>query len=339
MFIVDAHLDLGFNAVRGRDITQPAIAQPADDSGIASVGLPDLRAGGVELLCGTIFCEPAGRVTADGQSPGYKTYPEARDAAREQLAWYQKQFAAGQMRQVLSRTDLPRVNATASNAATPAMILLLEGADPIVELAEVAHWHAAGLRIVGLAWQQTRYAGGTGSPGPLTPDGIALIKELDRFGIIHDISHLAEESFWQLLDQTNGPIIATHSNCRALIPTDRQISDEMILAIARRNGVIGMNFYDRFLVPPAEAGRRATLGDVSRHIRHICDLLGDATHVGLGTDMDGGLGRDQIPAEIFTSADLPKLADHLNREGFSDRDIAGIMGGNWLNCFYNSLPG
>lgn len=336
MLIVDAHLDLGFNALRGRDITLPAISQPADDSGIASVGLPDLRAGGVGLICGTIFCEPAGRVDAEGKVPGYKNYAEAKQMALDQLAWYQKQFAAGQLKQVLTLADLPADGQP--TRPTPAMILLLEGADPIVELSEVATWHAAGLRIVGLAWKQTRYAGGTGNPGPLTADGVALVKELDKFGIIHDISHLAEEAFWQLLDLSAGPIIATHSNCRALIPTDRQISDEMIKAIASRNGVVGMNFFDKFLVPHAETGRRATLQDVIRHIRHICDLLGNASHVAIGTDMDGGLGRDQIPQEIITSADLPKLADHLSKAGFSDQDVAGIMGLNWLNFFKTALP-
>jgi membrane dipeptidase len=118
---------------------------------------------------------------------------------------------------------------------------------------------------------------------------------MDRHGMIHDLSHLAEESFWQLLDTTGGPVMASHSNCRAIVPTDRQLSDEMIRAVARRGGAIGINFFDKFLVPPAEHGkRRATLGDVVTHVKHMCDLIGDARHVGLGTDMDGGLGREQI---------------------------------------------
>ena len=112
-----------------------------------------------------------------------------------------------------------------------------------------------------------------------------------QIGIIHDVSHLAEESFWQLLDISSGPVMASHSNCRAIVPTDRQLSDEMIGALISRGAVIGINFFDRFLLPPAEIGRRADLGDVVRHIRHICDLAGNAQHVGLGTDMDGGLGR------------------------------------------------
>ena len=173
----------------------------------------------------------------------------------------------------------------------------------------------------------------------LTRDGIRLIPELDRFRIVQDTSHLAEESFWQLLELTSEKAIASHSNCRSIVPTDRQLSDAMIRAIAARDGVIGINFYDRFLIPPDEYGkRRATLADVVRHMKHICDLLGDATHVGIGTDMDGGLGREQIPVEIETSADLPRLADALSSGGFPDEAVRGIMGENWMRFFRSAFP-
>jgi membrane dipeptidase len=169
---------------------------------------------------------------------------------------------------------------------------------------------------------------------------VSLVRELDRFGIIHDASHLAEESFWQLLDQSGGPVMASHSNCRTIVPTDRQLSDEMIRALVRRGGVVGINFFDKFLVPPAEyKARRATLADVARHVRHMCDLAGDASHVGIGTDMDGGLGREQIPREITTSADLPRVGEALADAGFSDADVRAIIGGNWLRFFREHLAG
>ncbi len=165
-------------------------------------------------------------------------------------------------------------------------------------------------------------------------------KALDRFGVIHDASHLAEESFWQLMDLSAGPVIASHSNCRAFVPTDRQLSDEMAKAIVGRGGVIGINFYDRFLLKPAEyKTRRATIADVVEHVRRFCDLAGDARHVGLGTDMDGGLGREQIPEEIRTSADLPRVAEALSAGGFGDADVGAIMGGNWVRYFRANLGG
>ena len=339
MLIVDAHLDLAYNALRGRDVLRPAAEQTPDPEGIPTVGLPDLRAGGVGLICSTVFCAPA-----LGDEPGYNTPQEACDVACAQRTWYQCREAAGEFRFVRTRGDLDRIGGSGSRTeardGTPlSSILLLEGADPLRTAADLPEWFDAGLRIVGLAWKRTRYAGGTAAPGPLTPEGVELVRELDRFGIIHDTSHLAEESFWQLMDLTPGPVMASHSNCRAIVPTDRQLSDDMIRAIVRRGGVIGINFYDKFLLSPAEyKTRRATLADVARHVRYMCDLAGDAQHVGLGTDMDGGLGREQIPQEITTSADLPRVADALSAAGFGDEDVRGIMGGNWVRFFRERLP-
>src|SRR5260370_531566 len=164
----------------------------------------------------------------------------------------------------------------------------MEGGDPLQTPQDVGEWFSAGLRIVGLAWKRTRAAGGSGAPGRLSAEGVELVRELDRFGIIHDASHLAEESFYQLFDLTDGPIMASHSNCRAFVPTDRQLSDGMIRAIIERDGVIGINLFDKFLLPPQEYGkRRATLDDVMRHMKYVCDLAGDAEHVGSGADLDG----------------------------------------------------
>lgn len=352
MIIVDAHLDIAYNVTRGRDPRMPAAQQPATDREIATVGLPDLQAGNVALICATIFCSPG----SYGGRQGYTNSEEARAQALSQRKWYQDRIAEGLMR-LVGDTGVPPVRGASENQSTDfardahprnaratteplPFILLLEGADAIRAPEDVKEWFDAGLRIVGLAWKQTRYAGGTGAPGPLTPEGKALVKELDRFGIIHDTSHLAEESFWNLLDITDRPIIATHSNCRSIVGDgDRHLTDEMIRAIATRGGVIGINFYDKFLLPRTEHGsRRATLADVVRHMKHICDLTGSAEHVAIGTDMDGGLGREQIPVEITTSADLPRVADALSWAGFGDSDVAKIMGGNWLACFRALLP-
>ena len=164
----------------------------------------------------------------------------------------------------------------------------------------------------------------------------------DRIGIIHDTSHLAEESFWQLLDISGGPVIASHSNCRSIVPTDRQLSDDMARAppLQAPGSVIGINFFDRFLLTPGEQGRRrARLGDVVRHAKHFCDLAGDAFHVGLGTDMDGGLGREQSPLEITTSADLPRVAEALSEEGDLVMRTSGPSSGrNWMRFFRENLP-
>jgi membrane dipeptidase len=336
--IVDAHLDLAYNVTRGRDPRMPAKDQPRAHNEIATVGLPDLRAGGVDLICATIFAMPSGE-HAPG---GYRDTGGAHAQALAQLGWYRQQFDDGVAGLITGGTGFQPVrgsqHALQTRATGQQMILLMEGADPIRTPADVQFFFNAGVRIVGLAWKQTRYSGGTGVPGPLSPAGVELVKELDRFGIIHDASHLAEESFWQLMKLTSGPVIASHSNCRAIVPGDRHLTDDMLREIARRGGVIGINFFDKFLLPPAEYGtRRATLVDVARHMRHICDLTGSSDYVGIGTDMDGGLGREQIPVEIETSADLGKLAGALTHAGFADAQVAGVMGENWRRYFSQQL--
>jgi membrane dipeptidase len=333
MLITDAHLDLAYNAVRGRDVTLPAERQTATDTdGAPSVGLPDLRAGGVDLICATIFTEPA----KSAAGTGYKNAEEARAAALAQLNWYRGQEEAHRLSIVRNASDLPPAKGPPDRTKA---IILMEGADPLRSPDDIPEWFAAGLRIVGLAWKATRLAGGTGEPGPLTPEGRALVPALDRHHIIHDTSHLAEESFWQLLDLTPGPVFASHSNCRAIVPTDRQFSDDMIKALAKRGGVIGINFFDKFLLRPAEhKTRRATLNDLIAHIKHIADLTGSANHIGLGSDMDGGFGAQHIPEEIQTSADLPKIADALHDANFSDEDTRGILGANFLRFFQKNLP-
>jgi membrane dipeptidase len=323
MYIVDGHLDLSYNALRGREVLAEAARQSADEEGIPSVGLPDLRRGGVKLILATIFCEPS----RDGK-PGYTNPQEAAAAGWAQLDWYRRQQQAGEIDIVCSAGELARPSERIK------AIILMEGADPILDAADAVRWRDAGVRVVGLAWRNTRYAGGTGAPGPLTPEGRRLVPELDRLSIVHDLSHLAEESFWQLLDCAHGRVIASHSNCRAIVPTDRQLSDAMIRAVAARGGIVGINFYDRFLLRPDEYGkRRATLADVALHARHMADVIGDARHIGLGTDMDGGLGREQIPVEIATSADLPRVADALADAGFGDADVNRIMGQSWRDFF------
>src|SRR5205809_930455 len=108
----------------------------------------------------------------------------------------------------------------------------------------------------------------------------------------------------------------------------------MIKAIAGRGGVIGINFNDKFLLRPAvHKTSRATLADVVEHVKHMCALAGNADHVEIGTDMDGGFGAEQIPEEIRTSADLPVMANALALAGFSPPEVQKIMGGNWLRFF------
>lgn len=349
MLIVDAHLDLAYNGLRGRDIRRAAVEQTGgkdDGEGIPTVGLPDLRkaAGGegIGFVCATIFTpgdDPAnhtnlghGVFTGDSQVDGWK-----------QMELYLQLMKEGEIDLVTTADEIPATGCAGASVGgvkggVPCLVLM-EGADPIKTPADAKMWFDVGVRAVGMAWKRTRYAGGTGAPGGLTPEGRELVKELDRLGMIHDVSHLAEESFWDLMKVGTGPIFASHSNCRTFVPTDRQLSDEMIKALIDRGGAIGINYFDKFLLrPEVYKTRRANLGDVVTHIDHICQLAGNAKHVGIGTDMDGGLGRENIPEEVTTSADLGKLGETLSARGYSPEDVAGILGENMAGFFRRSLP-
>lgn len=330
--IADAHLDLAYNALRGRDVLKPAMEQTPDGEGTPSVGLPDLRRGGAVLICASIFCEPA-RAGAGG----YNSPDEAHAMALSQLRWYGDRAAEGHLAIVADAASLAAASSLTRAGVVPA-VLLLEGADPIRGEEDLVMFSRAGLRVVGLAWRQTRFAGGTGAPGPLTADGRWLVRALDELHMIHDVSHLAEESFWQLLELARGPAMASHSNVRAIAGTDRHLSDVMIRALAARGGVMGINLYDRFLLPHSEHGRRRpTLDDAVRHVRYVCDLLGDCRHVGIGSDMDGGFGAEHLPEGVHNWSDLRRLAESLSRAGFCDADVAAVMSGNWLRFMAASL--
>ncbi len=330
--IVDAHLDLAWNVSRGRDVTEAAADQPIVENETATVGLPDLHAGDVDLVCGTLFA-----LKGDG---GYHDQIGAAWQAFAQLKSYYAWAAGGLIRPVQTAADL--------DSKGLGLIVLMEGADPINldgrdGLESPAWWFERGVRMVGMAWGQTRFAGGTAAPGPLTDDGRRLVRELDQLGMIHDASHLAEASLEDLLDLATGPVCASHSNCRAIVrddPRGRHLPDGQIRAIVGRNGVIGINLLDSFLLPPGElATRRATLADVVAHVRHVCDLAGDDHHVGLGSDLDGGFGRERVPEELHSAADLGRLGDALSTGGFGDDAVARILCGNWRAFFRQSLPG
>ncbi len=356
MLIVDAHEDIAYNAVFGeRDFRLSAHEKrqrdPGDNKagreGDAIVGVPDLLKGNVAVVFGTLYASPARSAFGGEKRDGYTTPQEAEAQARKQLDYYRRVADEDDRVTIIqSRSDLDAHRAVWQSPDEKAhrvgVVMLMEGADPIVKPDDVKRWFDEGVRIVGLSWSQTRYAGGTRAPGPLTDDGKQLLRQMNDAGMIWDVSHLAEESFWQGLDQFHGRVIASHSNCRSYVPTDRHLSDEMIRALVERDAVIGTVIYNRFLKEDwkPEMGKSAvTLGDdVLRHVDHICQIAGNARHVGIGSDFDGGFGAQSIPAELDTVADLPKLATVLTGAGYKQADVENIMGGNWLRLLHESLP-
>jgi membrane dipeptidase len=158
---------------------------------------------------------------------------------------------------------------------------------------------------------------------------------MEELGILLDLTHLSDKAFWQALDCFNGPVLASHNNCRALVPHQRQFDDKQIRPIIARGGVIGVAFDNWMLRPGWVRGARdnpsVTLTHVVDHIDHVCQLAGNSQHAAIGSDLDGGFGREQSPSDLDSIADLQRLPEILSKRGYSDADIESIMHGNWLS--------
>lgn len=348
--IVDAHQDIAYSAwALQRDLRQSALitrareaaTQPAQTEEFCTVGLPELRAGGVGLMTGSIFLEPSHSSSARAGYV-YSTAEEAHHQAHGQVDYYHRLAASGDVLLVRSRADLDELERMRKTTPVVGLLMGMEGADPVRSPDDVAMWWERGVRQIGLAWAYgSQYCGGNKAPGPLAPQARPLLAQMQAVGMTLDVSHLAEESFWQALKLFGGRIIASHANCRALVPGERQLSDEMIRAIVARGGVIGVVLYNTFLQAgwTLERGKEAvTLAHVVRHIDHMCQIAGDARHVGIGSDLDGGFGREATPAEIDTVADVHLLGAALASAGYAPADVKDIMGGNWLRFLRAALP-
>jgi membrane dipeptidase len=241
------------------------------------------------------------------------------------------------------RTHLAEWQAFLANPSTTkrppiGFILSMEGAPPILKPTDVQEWYDAGLRLVGPAhYGPNEYCHGTGCEGGLTADGRELLREMDKVGMLLDATHLADQSFWEALDIYQGPVLASHHNCRALVPGDRQLTDEQIKALIARGAVIGAAFdnwmiipgYKKWVTPSSEV----SLEHIADHIDHICQLAGNAKHSGIGTDLDGGFGKEQSPGDLDTIADVQKLRGIFEKRGYKPDDIEGIFWRNFVGFF------
>jgi membrane dipeptidase len=334
--IVDAHLDLAWNALHtGRDLTQPL-----DPASTALTSLPALGAAGVGVVVATLFAEPADAWLGP-VADGYRTPEEAEARALAMLALYRDWEARGCVRVITGRASLEAHLASFAADAVPGLVLLMEGADPIRAVGDLAEWWRRGVRLIGLAWGPTRYAGGTGSTTGLTPLGAELLEAMAELGVIHDASHLSEEAFAAALPLPHHALCVTHATGRALmtaqpgrIPLNRFLSDDQIRAVAERDGVIGLALLNDFLQPGWRAGDPpVTLAaHAAAHLRHIARIAG-WDRVGIGSDVDAGHGRAETPAELDSVADWPRIADIAPTEA-----RPGVLGGNWLRFLRAALP-
>jgi membrane dipeptidase len=246
------------------------------------------------------------------------------------------------------RADTPPEEADprpAPTASPVGLCVLMEGAEGVRAPGELEEWWARGVRLIGLAWAGNRYCGGTGEPGPLTSEGYALLEAMADLGFGLDLSHMDAESALQALDAYPGTILASHANAARLLKgmeTNRHLPDEVIRGLFERDGVIGVVPYNRFLLPgwsKSDLRETVSLQYVVAQIDTMCQMAGDARHVGIGTDFDGGFGLQSVPSELDTIADLHKLAPLLSEKGYTEADIAAIFGQNWIDRLKCILPG
>lgn len=346
--IVDGHLDLAENVTLfGRDLTC-SVAEIREKekraAAQATVSLPELERAGIAVVCATVT---PGFLVADvgadfePQSALYSTPEQAEAQALKQIDLYQQWHNQGRVRLLTSVADLDHHLELWRHDHKPGLVLLMEGADPIVHVEDLPMWWQRGLRMIGLTYGDTTYGTGVASGrtpprrGGLTAEGLALLDSMAELGFIWDISHLAEDGIRQGLDRGFPRVCASHANVRALTPTDRHLSDDVIRAVAARNGVIGLVLYNAFLEPRWRQDRsiQVSLADhLRRHAAHIANLVG-WSHIGIGSDLDGGLGREESPIEIETIADLHRVGDVVPPEA---RDA--VLSTNWLRFLRESLP-
>jgi membrane dipeptidase len=350
MMIIDSHLDLSWNALNWkRDLTQSIEEIRRSEAGSGdrkrghnTVSFPELQKAQVAVCLATVLarCSELGDPLLD-----YPSREIASAMGAGQVEYYRIMEAQGHLRML---RDWPALEAhvgewkRADAGGTPVgYILAMEGADPILAPSQVELWWERGLRVVEpVHYGVSYYAHGTGAPGGLTSKGRELLQAMEAVGMVLDVTHLADKSFWQALDVYGGPVLASHHNCRALVPRDRQLADEQIHALVKRGAVIGACCDSWMLYPDYVGGKtdnsQVSLERVIDHIDHVCQLAGSARHSAIGSDLDGGFGTEQSPRELNTIADLQMVPDLLRKRGYKETDIQGIMHGNWLRFFQNA---
>jgi membrane dipeptidase len=362
--IFDAHLDLAINAVSfDRDLTQTieeinAAERHMTDHpgrGRAVVSFPEMRRGSVAACLGTLLARSNLR---SRPSNGYLRvdFDHAGDdmasaAASGQLAYYRLLAARNEVQMIGDAPALDRHFDLWRNAATtePArklpvgIVLSVEGSDPILGPSDCERWWREGLRVASLVhYGRNRYADGTGQEGPLTDEGRELLSEFMRLGMILDVTHLSDRGFFEAIDRFDGPLLATHNNCRALVPGQRQYSDDQIRLVYERGGLVCVALDAWMLHPGWVKGRTeaavVSMKQVADQIEHIVSVSGDVAAAAIGSDLDGGFGNEQSPGDCRSIADLQKLPSHLRDRGFTDNDITRIMHGNLLSFLGKHLP-
>jgi membrane dipeptidase len=359
IIIADAHQDMAWNILTfGRDYTRTSAEIRASEVGTIAptvngdtlLGWDVYQRGNLAVVFSTLFAPPIRSKEGDWDILFYRDGEEAHRLYQEQAHVYHQladkhpdKFTLIQTKEDVRSVTLKWEKANDENPAPVGLVILMEGADCVQTPDDLAEWWELGVRIIGLAWMKTRYSGGTNEPGPLTEAGYQLLDSMAETGFSLDISHMDEEAVLQTLDHFPGRIIASHANPQKLLDSqnNRFLSDRVLQGLIERDGIAGIVPYNHFLKGDWVTGdprEQVSLEDVAAHIDYVCQIAGDARHVGIGSDADGGFGMQSVPKEMDSLADLQKLAAFLEKKGYSDEEIRAIFGGNWMGFLDDILP-
>ncbi len=364
--LMDAHEDLAWNMFAyGRDYRRSAleIRQLEHDSdnpekGQALLGWPEYQRGQVAVVFATLFAAPRHHSAGEAENLVYDNYDQAHQLYMNQLDFYHRwceenpdMFRLVTDRRALDQLLKPWDETPAAYPGTThpvGLVVLMEGADGVRSVGELEQWRQKGLSHIGLAWMGSRYCGATRQTGGFTREGLALLDGMAALGFTLDIAHMNMESAVQALDVYQGPVICSHANVRRLVKgnhtdwAERHLSDDALRLLIERDGILGLVPFNLFLDAgwtPEMGKDRLTLADhFAAHIDSVCQMAGDARHVGLGTDYDGGFGAQSTPGEVDTIADLQQLGTILAKRGYTEKDVNAILGGNWRRHLEEHLP-
>jgi len=325
LLFVDAHHDILMDVLARR--------LRGERGALSGYWAPLLRAGGIDVQVLPVYVD-------DRFLPGLGLREILRtlEAALEDVAGDDSalQLARGM-------ADIRQIHARGKVAG----VLALEGCDGLggdpLLLRALCRF---GVRMVAFTWERRNaFADGTGvrNPGGLTEAGRVALRGLCEDRVIFDVSHLAEPGFWDALEVIDGPLVASHSNARAVHDHPRNLSDAQIRALAERGGVIGLNFYGGYIDEPPSCARMAD------HLQHMVDLVG-IEHVGIGADFLEGTLRSVSKHALIESSIGPEMLDNwipdcqgadqmpvfvaeLLRRGMTRAELTALLGGNWLRVF------
>ncbi|MBQ6503496.1 MAG: membrane dipeptidase [Flexilinea sp.] len=360
-YIIDSHEDLAYESLYGKfDYTRSVADNRKYYTGSekfgCTIGWPEYQKGRVGIVFGTIFMEPPANSNADNKNreTTYETPEDFHAAVCTQLDFYDRlqEEHPDLFRRIFTRTDYDEIVRDLieqpESEHPVGLVGLMEGCEYLRSFDDLDLYYERGIRLIGPVWAGGRWCAGTKSTvmkDALTDDGKTLLRKMSSLGYVLDVSHMKNRSAMDALDYYDGIAAASHVNCNALLPGfpfERHFNDETIKMLIEHKGVMGVIPFNFFLMADwdreGKTPRSAvTLDTLANHIDHICQLAGNSLTAAIGSDLDGGFGYPEIPYEMNDISDLQKLADILERRGYSDEDVENIFHKNWQRILERAL--